>query len=144
MSGTRGRLLRACGLRKDDDGPLGAQTERRVGAGPAGGLLGGKDPTGRFSFGPVGWLCKPSYFSFNFHSSTASARKRRKSASFGACLSIHPTARSYHSRACSFSPRRRWAIARKNHWAASPPFGLSCKAHDFSSASMLSFQFPAR
>ena len=42
-------------------GPLGAQTERRGGAGPAGGLLGGKDPTGRFCF-PVrdrpgfGWL----------------------------------------------------------------------------------------
>jgi hypothetical protein len=28
--------------------PLGAQTVRRGGAGPAGGLLGGKDPTGRF------------------------------------------------------------------------------------------------
>jgi hypothetical protein len=27
---------------------LGAQTERRGGAGPVGGLLGGKDPTGRF------------------------------------------------------------------------------------------------
>src|SRR5437588_3319674 len=27
----------------------GAQTERRGGAGPVGGLLGGKDPTGRFS-----------------------------------------------------------------------------------------------
>src|SRR5438093_10589527 len=26
----------------------GAQTERRGGAGPVGGLLGGKDPTGRF------------------------------------------------------------------------------------------------
>jgi hypothetical protein len=26
----------------------GAQTERRGGAGPAGGLLGGKDPAGRF------------------------------------------------------------------------------------------------
>jgi hypothetical protein len=32
------------GLRSDDDGPLGAQTERRVGAGPVGGLLGGKGP----------------------------------------------------------------------------------------------------
>ena len=28
----------------------GAQTERRGGAGPVGGLLGGKDPTGRFIF----------------------------------------------------------------------------------------------
>src|SRR5436305_7028715 len=28
----------------------GAQTERRGGAGPVRGLLGGKDPTGRFSF----------------------------------------------------------------------------------------------
>jgi hypothetical protein len=28
----------------------GAQTERRGGAGPVGGLLGGKDPTGRFVF----------------------------------------------------------------------------------------------
>src|SRR5262245_61695635 len=28
--------------------PLGAQTGRQGGAGPAGGLLGGKDPTGRF------------------------------------------------------------------------------------------------
>jgi hypothetical protein len=28
--------------------PSGAQTERRGGAGPVGGLLGGKDPTGRF------------------------------------------------------------------------------------------------
>src|SRR5215213_7114343 len=36
-----------CGLREDDDGPLGAQTVRRGGAGPVGGLLGGKDPTGR-------------------------------------------------------------------------------------------------
>jgi hypothetical protein len=31
---------------------LGAQTERRGGAGPVGGLLGGKEPTGRsFLFG---------------------------------------------------------------------------------------------
>ena len=30
-------------------GPLGAQTVRRGGAGPVGGLLGGQDPTGRFS-----------------------------------------------------------------------------------------------
>jgi hypothetical protein len=29
----------------------GAQTERRGSAGPVGGLLGGKDPTGRFKFG---------------------------------------------------------------------------------------------
>jgi hypothetical protein len=29
----------------------GAQTERRGRAGPAGGLLGGKDPTGRLGFG---------------------------------------------------------------------------------------------
>ena len=28
--------------------PIPAQTERRGGAGPVGGLLGGKDPTGRF------------------------------------------------------------------------------------------------
>ena len=28
---------------------LSAQTERRGGAGPVGGLLGGKDPTGRFA-----------------------------------------------------------------------------------------------
>jgi len=28
--------------------PSGAQTERRAGAGPVGGLLGGKDPAGRF------------------------------------------------------------------------------------------------
>src|SRR5262245_40236558 len=41
------RLLRVCGLRWDDDGTLGAQTERRGSAGPAGGSLGGKDPTGR-------------------------------------------------------------------------------------------------
>jgi hypothetical protein len=44
-----GRLLRAWGLRLEEDGPLGAQTGRRGGAGPVGGLLGGKDPTGRFS-----------------------------------------------------------------------------------------------
>jgi len=30
----------------------GAQTERRGGAGPVGSLLGGKDPTGRFSLIP--------------------------------------------------------------------------------------------
>ena len=33
----------------DDDIVPGAQTERRGGAGPVGGLLGGKDPTGRFA-----------------------------------------------------------------------------------------------
>src|SRR5687768_9669592 len=48
------RLLRGCGLRSDDDGPLGAQTVRRGGAGPVGGLLGGKDPTGRLLL-----LCRP-------------------------------------------------------------------------------------
>ena len=41
--------------------PSGAQTERRGGAGPVGGLLGGKDPTGRFllfsfAFAHSGWL----------------------------------------------------------------------------------------
>jgi hypothetical protein len=42
-------LLEASGLRYNGDGdPSGAQTERRGGAGPVGGLLGGKDPTGRF------------------------------------------------------------------------------------------------
>src|SRR5207244_5222665 len=39
------------GLRYDgNDTSAGAQTGRRGGAGPAGGLLGGKDPTGRFAF----------------------------------------------------------------------------------------------
>ena len=38
----------AIGLPYNGDGDLsGAQTERRGGAGPVGGLLGGKDPTGR-------------------------------------------------------------------------------------------------
>jgi hypothetical protein len=38
------------GLRYNGDGDLsGAQTERRGGAGPVRGLLGGKDLTGRFS-----------------------------------------------------------------------------------------------
>ena len=42
-------LLETCGPRYNGDGdPSGAQTERRGGAGPMGGLLGGKDPTGRF------------------------------------------------------------------------------------------------
>jgi hypothetical protein len=36
-----------CG--KMEQSPPGAQTERRGGAGPAGSLLGGKDPPGRFS-----------------------------------------------------------------------------------------------
>jgi hypothetical protein len=33
---------------KERGDQVGAQTERRGGAGPAGGLLGGKDLTGRF------------------------------------------------------------------------------------------------
>src|SRR5438034_6235632 len=38
------------GLRYNGDGDhSGAQTERRGGAGPVGGLLGGKDPTGRLT-----------------------------------------------------------------------------------------------
>jgi hypothetical protein len=38
------------GLRHNEKAIVpGAQTERRGGAGPARGLLGGKDPTGRFS-----------------------------------------------------------------------------------------------
>ena len=37
------------GLRYNGDGDFsGAQTLRRGGAGPVGGLLGGKDPTGRY------------------------------------------------------------------------------------------------
>jgi hypothetical protein len=43
-------LLFQVGLRGNrKDIVPGAQTERRGGAGPVGGLLGGKDPTGRFS-----------------------------------------------------------------------------------------------
>src|SRR5262249_26145483 len=42
-----GNLLRGYGLLYSGCGPHGAQTERRGGAGPVGGLLGGKDPTGR-------------------------------------------------------------------------------------------------
>src|SRR5262249_48817372 len=39
-----------CGLRyHGGDTAAGAQTVRRGGAGPAGGLLGGKDPTGRLA-----------------------------------------------------------------------------------------------
>ena len=34
----------------------GAQTERRGGAGPVGGLLGGKDPTGRLTFGGLAFF----------------------------------------------------------------------------------------
>src|SRR5215208_2525142 len=42
-------LLFQVGLRyKGDDNAVGAQTGRRGGAGPVRGLLGGKDPTGRF------------------------------------------------------------------------------------------------
>src|SRR5436305_1784739 len=41
-------LLSGTGLRSNDDAiPSGAQTERRGGAGPVRGLLGGKDLTGR-------------------------------------------------------------------------------------------------
>ena len=43
-------LLSTTGLRYGDNASRpGAQTGRRGGAGPVGGLLGGKDPTGRFS-----------------------------------------------------------------------------------------------
>jgi hypothetical protein len=41
-----GNGLRVTWIRSD----AGAQTERRGGAGPKGGLLGGKEPTGRFAF----------------------------------------------------------------------------------------------
>jgi hypothetical protein len=42
-------LLEGGGLRYNGNGdPSGAQTERRGGAGPVRGLLGGKDLTGRF------------------------------------------------------------------------------------------------
>jgi hypothetical protein len=34
-------------LNNEADNASGAQNERRGGAGPVGGLLGGKDPTGR-------------------------------------------------------------------------------------------------
>src|SRR5262249_55688588 len=44
------RLLGKTGLRYNGNTIVpGAQTERRGGAGPVRGLLGGKDPTGRFS-----------------------------------------------------------------------------------------------
>jgi hypothetical protein len=44
-----GDLLQGGGLLYNGDGdPSGAQTERRGGAGPVRGLLGGKDLTGRF------------------------------------------------------------------------------------------------
>src|SRR5262245_53598102 len=73
----------------------GAQTGRRGGAGPAGGLLGGKDPAGRFLIRD-GRTYHPFYFfSFTSNSSAASARKRRSSSFFEKFLSIHRTARSY-------------------------------------------------
>src|SRR5262245_17686511 len=44
------------------DSASGAQTERRGGAGPAGGLLGGKDPAGRLVFSALvrGPRCVPT------------------------------------------------------------------------------------
>jgi hypothetical protein len=42
-------LLLENGLPYNGGSLSGAQTKRRGGAGPVGGLLGGKDPTGRFS-----------------------------------------------------------------------------------------------
>ena len=44
-----------CDYNENDSAPS-AQTERRGGAGPVGGLLGGKDPTGRFVSHNVGNL----------------------------------------------------------------------------------------
>src|SRR5262249_14383647 len=91
----------------------GAQTERRGDAVPVKGLLGGKDPTGRFLI-RAGRTCFPSYcFTFSSSSFAASARKRRSSRLVAWFSSIQLTARSYDSRALSFSPSRQWAIARK-------------------------------
>ena len=47
----------------------GAQTERRGGAGPVRGLLGGKDPTGRFAFTQDGLKNRPTN---QFHQSEPS------------------------------------------------------------------------
>jgi hypothetical protein len=72
-----------------------------------GGLLGGKDLAGRFLIRD-GRTYDPFYFfSFSSNNSAASARKRRSSSFFGWFLSIHCTARSYHSRALSLSPSRQ-------------------------------------
>jgi hypothetical protein len=49
-----GNLLLEKGLLDNGGGNHpGAQTERRGGAGPVGGLLGGKDPTGRLFESPL-------------------------------------------------------------------------------------------
>src|SRR5262245_51539890 len=54
------RLLGKTGLRyKGNSIAAGAQTERRGGAGPVRGLLGGKDPTGRFGRTPIHSLPDP-------------------------------------------------------------------------------------
>jgi hypothetical protein len=52
-------LRRRSALPEKDNAP-GAQTERWGGAGPFGGLLGGKDPTGRFSLFvfPCSWSAR--------------------------------------------------------------------------------------
>src|SRR5262249_22003584 len=94
-----GNLLRDGGLLYNgSDNASGAQTGRRGGAGPAGGLPGGKGPTRRFFLS--GYSCLIS------SNSSASARKRRSASSFSWSLSIHSTARSYHLRAGAFSPSR--------------------------------------
>jgi hypothetical protein len=74
-------LLKAGGLLYNGDGDLsGAQTERRGGAGPVGGLLGGKDPTGRFfsKFAAhVGRFCKPSRLAGRFQKPSYSEKVGR-------------------------------------------------------------------
>src|SRR5262249_48614700 len=84
---------------------------------------------------------RDGYFFSIPSNSAASARKRRSSSFFGWFLSIHCTARSYHSRALSFSPSCQWAMARKNQSKLSPPLRTSI---DFPRAATETFQSPAR
>src|SRR5262249_47925509 len=132
-----------CGLRYHARVTIpGAQTERRGGAGPVGGLLGGKDPAGRFFRVPKTTGSPNYFFALISSSSSASTRKRRSSSLFGWCLSIHWTARSCHLRASSLSPNFQWAMARKKVLNASLcPLTTSM---DISKIATDLFQLPAR
>jgi hypothetical protein len=54
-----GRLGRAGERTSDSGSSPGARAEPRGGAGPVGGLLGGKDPTGRFLVCPLSAVRSP-------------------------------------------------------------------------------------
>src|SRR5262245_57259416 len=124
------RLLGKTGLRYNGNTIVpGAQAERRGGAGPVGGLLGGKDLTGRLASAPIPLASGPTPLRRTAHGNVTTsppARVLRACRSGSSALLVRPRKRTEPSAKAKLAPPG-WPLPkaqpRSSSMDMSPPGG---------------------